>query len=624
MKHYFQKILRLLPVVALLLLLPAWAAQAQAPTWQSVTGLAASGSGGAVVRGTAVDANGDYYAVGYFYGSLTLGSTTLTTTDPTTDSDMFVAKMSGSTNTWLWAKQGGGTGVDQAGGVAVSGSTVYVTGHYTTSGTISGTALTSAGNQDVFVARYTTAGADGSAVSGGGGSSDQGLDIVASGTTVYITGFMGTNAGATPVIAGSTLTGAGSQDIFVARYTDNGSTLAGGGARSGGSSGAERGRSVAVSGNRVYVTGQFLGSATISATSLTSAGSTDMFVAKYTDTGTGLTENGAVRGGGSAGADIGYNITAVGSSPTILYVGGTFNSAATISGSSLTAASGSQDVFLARFTDSGSGITNGYARSDGGANNDVLNDLAVSGTTLYASGSYTTATTLAGTNLSSNGDDAFVAKYTDSGSAFGSVGAIDGGATATGATSTFAGTIATNGTRFFLGGAVGAPASFGPTAGGGSLAVASGNNGFVAALTGTAVLPTVTTTAASSVATTSATLGGNVTADGGATVTECGVVYVVGSGTPTTANTKALVATSGIVIGTAYSGTVSGLTAATQYTVRAYAINSAGTSYGGVQTFTTTAALAVGTTSQTNVACNGGSTGTASVNVSGGHGPLQL
>ncbi len=574
---------RLLP--ALLLVLLTWGAQAQAPTWQSVTGLNA-GAGTAVVRGTAVDANGDYYAVGYFYGSLTLGSTTLITTDPNADSDMFVAKMSGSTNTWLWAKQGGGSGLDQAGGVAVSGGTVYVTGHYTTSGTISGTFLTSAGGQDVFVARYTTAGADGSAVSGGGGGSDQGYDIVANGSTVYITGFMGTNA-TTPVIAGSTLTGAGGQDIFVARYTDNGTNLIGGGARSGGSSSSnERGRSVAVSGSSVYVTGQFLNTATISGTSLTSAGSQDMFVAKYTDNGSGLTENGAVRGGGGAGPDIGYNITAVGSSPTILYVGGTFNSAATISGTALTANSGSQDVFLARFTDSGTGITNGYARSDGGANQDVLNDLAVSGTTLYASGSYTTATTLAGTSLTSNGDDAFVAKYTDSGSAFGSVGAIDGGATATGATSTFAGTIATNGTRFFLGGAVGAPASFGPTAAGGSLQVAGGNTGFVAALTGTAVLPTVTTTAASSVATTSAVLGGNVTADGGATVTERGVVYVVGSGTPTTANTKAV---NGAGMGT-FSQTVSGLTAATQYTVRAYAINSAGTGYGSPLSFTTAAA----------------------------------
>ncbi len=523
----------------LLLLLPAWVARAQAPTWQSVTGLNASaGAGIATVRGTAIDANGDYYAVGWFSGSLTLGSTTLTSSDPTADQDFFVAKMSGTTNNWLWAKSSpNSNGNDQAAGVTVSGTTVYVTGFYTTAATISGTALTSVGGQDIFVARYTTAGADGSAVSGGGGGSDQGYDVAVNGSSVYITGFMSTNP-TTPIIAGSTLTGAGGQDIFVARYTDNGTNLLGGGARSGGSASSERGRSVAVSGSSVYVTGQFLNTATISGTSLTSQGSLDMFVAKYTDTGSGLAENGAIRGGGSAGSDIGYNITAVGSSPTILYVGGTFNGAATISGTSLTAAGASQDVYLARFTDSGSGVTSGYARSDGAANSETLSDLAVSGTTLYAAGSYTTATTLAGTSLTSNSDDAFVAKYTDNGTAFVSVGAIDGGANASGGAITFASTIATNGIRTFLGGGVDSPATFG------SIPVAAGNTGFVATLsspatTVTSIVPTgANPTNAASVTYTvtfAASVAGLTTANfatvNGGSVTGSSVTSVSGSGT---------------------------------------------------------------------------------------------
>jgi hypothetical protein len=95
--------------------------------------------------------------------------------------------------------------------------------------------------------------------------------------------------------------------------------------------------------------------------------------------------------------------------------------------------------------------------------------------------------------------------------------------------------------------------------------------------------PTVTTDAATAVATNSATLGGSVTADGGAAVTERGVVYVAGNGTPTTANTKVQIGT-----GTgAFSQSITGLTSRTLYSVRAYAINSAGTSYGAVQTFTT-------------------------------------
>ncbi|MBF9221346.1 FG-GAP-like repeat-containing protein [Hymenobacter ruricola] len=98
-----------------------------------------------------------------------------------------------------------------------------------------------------------------------------------------------------------------------------------------------------------------------------------------------------------------------------------------------------------------------------------------------------------------------------------------------------------------------------------------------------AVAPTVTTDVPASITGAGAVLGGNVAADGGAAVSERGVVYVPGSGTPTTANTKVAI---GAGTGS-YSTTVTGLASGTLYSVRAYATNSAGTSYGGVQTFTT-------------------------------------
>ena len=97
------------------------------------------------------------------------------------------------------------------------------------------------------------------------------------------------------------------------------------------------------------------------------------------------------------------------------------------------------------------------------------------------------------------------------------------------------------------------------------------------------VAPTVTTSSASSITTTTTVLGGNVTADGGAAVTDRGVVYVLGNGTPTTSNTKAA---NGTGTGT-FSQTITGLSSNNTYSVRAYAINSVGTSYGTTQTFTT-------------------------------------
>ncbi len=99
-----------------------------------------------------------------------------------------------------------------------------------------------------------------------------------------------------------------------------------------------------------------------------------------------------------------------------------------------------------------------------------------------------------------------------------------------------------------------------------------------------AVAPTVSTAAPGSVTTTSAVLGGNVTADGGDNVTERGVVYSTSNNTPTTADAKA---TNGTGIGT-FSATISTLMPGTTYYVRAYAVNSAGTSYGSSISFTTT------------------------------------
>jgi hypothetical protein len=136
-------------------------------------------------------------------------------------------------------------------------------------------------------------------------------------------------------------------------------------------------------------------------------------------------------------------------------------------------------------------------------------------------------------------------------------------------------------------------------------------------LTISATAATVTTTAPASITSTSATLGGNVTVDGGATITERGVVYVAGAGTPTTANPKLTAAgTTG-----GYTTSATGLTASTLYTVRAYAINSVGTSYGSNQTFTTAAPAPAFTTqpSGANVCQNATATLTAAASGATGY-----
>lgn len=90
-----------------------------------------------------------------------------------------------------------------------------------------------------------------------------------------------------------------------------------------------------------------------------------------------------------------------------------------------------------------------------------------------------------------------------------------------------------------------------------------------------ALLPTVITSAASGIAATSAISGGNVTDDGGATVTARGVCWST-SQNPTIANAHT---TDGIGTGF-FTSNITGLTPNTTYYVRAYATNFEGTSYG--------------------------------------------
>ena len=96
------------------------------------------------------------------------------------------------------------------------------------------------------------------------------------------------------------------------------------------------------------------------------------------------------------------------------------------------------------------------------------------------------------------------------------------------------------------------------------------------------VLPTVTTTAVTGIAQKTATSGGNVTWDGGGTITERGVCWSL-SPNPTTSDFKT---SDGSGAGI-FSSSMTGLDANTLYYVKAYATNSAGTSYGDQVSFTT-------------------------------------
>lgn len=108
------------------------------------------------------------------------------------------------------------------------------------------------------------------------------------------------------------------------------------------------------------------------------------------------------------------------------------------------------------------------------------------------------------------------------------------------------------------------------------------------------VPPTLTTSPVTEVTVSSAKTGGDVTDDGGAGITDKGVSYST-TPEPTTSNSTL---SAGQGSGD-FSVELKDLTEATLYYVRAYATNSAGTSYGEQETFTTAAVTVAALTTKT-------------------------
>jgi uncharacterized protein (TIGR02145 family) len=112
-----------------------------------------------------------------------------------------------------------------------------------------------------------------------------------------------------------------------------------------------------------------------------------------------------------------------------------------------------------------------------------------------------------------------------------------------------------------------------------SLGTAIGND---LTFTTVSVVPTLTTISVSNITTSSAFTGGNITADGGASIIARGVCWATTSN-PTTEDSKT---SDGPGTGS-FTSKISCLSGATIYYVRAYATNSIGTAYGNQYSFTT-------------------------------------
>lgn len=97
-----------------------------------------------------------------------------------------------------------------------------------------------------------------------------------------------------------------------------------------------------------------------------------------------------------------------------------------------------------------------------------------------------------------------------------------------------------------------------------------------------AKLLVVSTTPATNITASTATTGGTISSDGGTAITASGVCWSTNPN-PSTSDSKTV---DGAAIGQ-FVSSLTGLTGGTTYHVRAYAVNSVGTSYGADMQFST-------------------------------------
>ena len=135
---------------------------------------------------------------------------------------------------------------------------------------------------------------------------------------------------------------------------------------------------------------------------------------------------------------------------------------------------------------------------------------------------------------------------------------------------------------------------------------------------GTTILkPTVTTGAGTSLTSSGFTGNGNITSTGGENATRRGVCYIQGTtGDPTTSDPVAY--DDGDYSTGAFTKAVTGLTQATSYRVRAYAVNTSGTGYGTTVTVTTLANAPTVTTQSATSVSHGSLTGNGNITATGG------
>lgn len=227
-----------------------------------------------------------------------------------------------------------------------------------------------------------------------------GVAVDAAGNSVTVGSFWFTGN-----FLGTSLASSGADDIFLLKLNSSGAPVW---AKRAGGTGADEAYATALDGaGNVYAAGRFTGTATFDTTNLVSAGTHDMFLAKYHANGNLLW---ARRAGGT---DIDYANGVSTDSSGNVFVTGVFTGTANFGGTSLTS-SGSKDIFIAKYDTAGNFL---WARKAGGTGTDVSFSIATDGSgNAYTVGWFLSTATFSGTSVTALGtQDIFLAKYDGNG-----------------------------------------------------------------------------------------------------------------------------------------------------------------------------------------------------------------
>ena len=309
------------------------------------------------------------------------------------------------TSAHLWSKNfsgGPASGTDEVNGIAVDNNrNVIIVGFF--DGTINFGGSDLVGNAgDIFIAKFSPTGQHIWSKRIGGPNPDYAYCVATDNQNrIWVGGtFSGT------VDFGVTyFSNAGSQDGFLAVYTPEG-LWAGSRQIGGPQNDAVNGIATDPAGGAV-ATGVFTGSVSFGAAVLTSAGSWDVFVAKYNSSASNVWANRY----GSTGDEIGSAIAVDSFSQVI--VGGSFSTNISFGGPAFVSA-GSFDIFMAKLNSTGA---HQWSKSFGSAGSDGCYGATVdaSGNAIF-SGHFSSTVNFGGGNLTSaGGADAFLAKYDSNG-----------------------------------------------------------------------------------------------------------------------------------------------------------------------------------------------------------------